>query len=218
MIGRTWTAVTTATPAVGLLASLMFTPLVVDAASVRIDSPVGAPVSLTAHDVDTESPIPSPTVVRAGQAPTRSRSIGGYPLRRRRHIHFWMHNWTHAGTGTGPISWIVLGPLLAIVLGVTALPFYLRARRRRKQARRDTGDQPVDYAPPTLGTVDYTPPTLGTEVLTPQQTPTVPVSPAYAPAHAEQPDDRLSRLSALHASGALTDEEFETQRRHILGE
>jgi hypothetical protein len=31
-------------------------------------------------------------------------------------------------------------------------------------------------------------------------------------------DDRLSRLSALHASGVLTDEEFETQRRRILGE
>src|SRR5271165_325172 len=210
MIGRSWATVVGAAPAMGLLAMLMFTPLVCDPPGVPVDSSVQPQISLSASDVTAENHLPSTTVVRAEYAPPQSRATGGYPLRRRRRIHFW-NTWTHYGGSGSPISWIWLGPLLAITLGAIALPFYLlylRGRRKRKQARRDAGAQPLEH----------TPPAFGTEVLTPHTTPTtyVPTT-TYAAPHAEQSDDRLSRLSALHASGALTDEEFETQRRRILG-
>jgi hypothetical protein len=189
-----------AIPVMGLLALLMFSPTVFDSPGVLTDSTLQ--ISLTASGVTAENPIPSTTVVRAGYEPTRSQSTGGYPLRRRRRIHFW-NNWTHYGGRAGPLRWILLTPLFAITIVVVAVLLLSRGRRRRRQAGRNLDGQPSGY----------TAPTSGAQVLTQESTPTT-----YVPTRVEQAtDDRLSRLSALHASGVLTDEEFETQRRRILG-
>jgi hypothetical protein len=188
-----------AIPVMGLLAMLMFSPTVFDSPGVLTDSTLQ--ISLTASGVTAENHIPSTTVVRAGYEPTRSQSTGGYPLRRRRRI--W-NNWTHYGGRAGPLSWILLAPLFAITIIVVGVLLLLRGRRRRRRAGQNLDGQPSGY----------TAPTFGAQVLTQESTATT-----YVPTQVEQTaDDRLSRLSALHASGVLTDEEFETQRRRILGE
>ncbi|HUO41259.1 MAG TPA: SHOCT domain-containing protein, partial [Mycobacterium sp.] len=117
----------------------------------------------------------APPSLHAGFAP--AAKIGDYPLRRRR-IHW--NNWTHYVGGGGRFSWLVFGPIMAVVLAAVAVPLYLRSRLRRRR-----------------------PKTVGTQ--------------AFA-ATVPQTDDRLKRLADLHAEGALTDEEFLTQRRRILGE
>lgn len=122
-----------AIPVMGLLAMLMFSPTVFDSPGVLTDSTLR--ISLTASGVTAENDIPSTTVVRAGYEPTRSRSTGGYPLRRRRRIHFW-NNWTHYGGRAGPLRWILLAPLFAITIVVVAVLLLLRGRRRRRQSCR----------------------------------------------------------------------------------
>jgi hypothetical protein len=44
-----------------------------------------------------------------------------------------------------------------------------------------------------------------------------PAAPAAAPASAPDPVAQLTQLAALKDSGALTEEEFETQKARILG-
>ncbi len=169
-------ALLTAAATVALLAGLMFTALVVEPA----DQPQ---ISLSAQ---TETTAPA-SLTRYAQFHGSTRT--DYPVRRRRH-HFW--NWSHTSGRGGPFSWIVFGPLIAIIITSVALPVFLLRRRTRRPRAMST-------------------PVLVSEL---------PETPAQSyPPPAEVPtDDRLETLSDLHASGALTDEEFETQRRRILGE
>ncbi|MBV8346360.1 MAG: hypothetical protein JOZ49_02140 [Mycolicibacterium sp.] len=132
MTSRTRTAAATAVSALALLAVLMFAPIVFDAPRLTLTSTAAA-----AENHVTPTALPS-----MKRAPAQHRSVGGYPLRRRRRIHFW-NNWTHYGGRGGPVSWLLLAPLLAIIIVAVALPLLLRARRRRKQAqlRRIPGEQ-----------------------------------------------------------------------------
>jgi hypothetical protein len=125
MTSRTWTAVATAVPVLALLALLMFTPIVFEAPA----------ITLTATHAAAQNSVTATTVPRTECAPAERQPVGGYPVRRRRRIHFWNH-WMHYGGRGGPLSWLFLGPLLAIIIGAVALPFVLRARRRRNHAQR----------------------------------------------------------------------------------
>lgn len=113
-----------------------------------------------------------------------------FPTRRRRRIHFF-NNFTHFGSGGGALSWLFLAPLLIVVLTVAAVPFALRRRFKRRRP------QPGFAGPPPFG-----PTTLPTTV---------------APPSAGQTTDRLAQLEQLHQSGAISDEEFITQRQRIVG-
>lgn len=163
-----------AAAALGVLAGLTLTPVVADAAAAAPVAAVAATFTATA-EIST-----APTAMRAAFAPA-PRGLGDFPLRRRRRIHW--NNWSHY-VGGGRFSWLVFGPIIAVVLAALAVPLYLRRRLKRRRSNT-SGAQPIVAA-------------------VPQTTTTVTA-------------DRLKRLQDLHASGALTDEEFVAQKRHIEG-
>jgi len=121
---------------------------------------------------------------------TQKPQPGDYPLKRRRNrMLFWhrLTSWTHRGS---PLNWIIALPLALLGIGVLPAVFLLRRWLRRKG--RDAGgfvgmQGPSGFAPSSSPTADVA------------------------------TNDRLRRLSDLHASGALTDAEFESEKRRIVG-
>jgi hypothetical protein len=191
----------TAAPVGGLLAVLAIAAIVYVAPSALTVSTAAPRISLTALYSSTEAGgAPTSLPGGYGQYVSAQRPRGGdFPERRRRRIHFW-DNLTHSGTG-GAYSWLLLIPILVLALGAAAVPFALRRRLRRRRPQRDFASPPPFYS---------------TQQSSDTQTLAAP-PPAVATPSAPDVADRLARLEQLHQSGAITDEEFVTQRRRILG-
>jgi hypothetical protein len=144
----------------------------------------------------------SPTTVGSGErqfVPVAQRPGGSdFPIRRRHRLWRWPR---FAGPG-GPVTWVIFGPVIALSAGVVALLIFVRNRRRKRREAGLAGQQSPGFAPPTFGTDVISP-------STPAQ--------IYRPTDEGISNERLKTLSDLHASGALTDTEFEAEKRRILG-
>lgn len=209
-------AALTVAPVRGPLGVMIVVAMIFAAPIAFAASPASPPIGLAASYSTTETPSESTALLdsHARYAATQRTSVGDFPLRRRRRPHFW-NNITHFGTSGGPLSWLILGPILAITAGAGAVPFILRRRRSRKRRGDFVGPPPDVLAPPPFGTQGFTPQTASTEVFTPPYAAPPPMPPP-APSPGAT-DERLARLDRLHQSGALTDEEFLAQRQRILG-
>lgn len=107
------------------------------------------------------------------------------------------------GPGAQTAAFIVGGTFLLMGLPVLVWLVYLGLSRRRDPA-------PDPRFQPSVGTV----------TARPARAYTAPVAPAPAPTPAQQGADtvtQLERLQRLRESGALTDAEFEQQKRRLLG-
>lgn len=101
----------------GLLAGVTFAPIVVDCAAPTVAAVASATVNPGA-----------PPALQAGFAP--AVKIGDYPLRRRgRRIHW--SNWTHHVGAGGRFSWLVFGPIMAVVIAAVAVPLQFLSQNRR---------------------------------------------------------------------------------------
>jgi hypothetical protein len=205
-------AALTAAPVLGPLGVMTVATMIFAAPSTFTASPASPPIGLVASYSTTETHSDSTALLdaHAQYASTQRPAVGGYPLKRRQRLHLWS-NITHFATGGGPLSWLILGPILAITAGAAAVPFVIRRRLSGKRRRGDFVGPPSDVlTPPPFGTQEFTPQTASAEVFT---------APAAAPP-APSPgatDERLARLEKLHEAGALTDDEFLAQRQRILG-
>jgi hypothetical protein len=104
------------------------------------------------------------------------------------------------GSSMGFLPWLFAGLFMVSLLGVVASS--IAAGRRRKAMR-----QPV--IPETFG---YTEPSFGTGIPA-SSTPAEPYLPTDEGVRLQQ----LKTLAALHSSGALTDDEFQAEKRRVLG-
>jgi hypothetical protein len=190
-------AALTAAPILGPLGVTIVAAMIFAAPITFTASPASPPVGLVASysTIQTHSDSTALLDANAQYASTQRQSVGNYPLKRRRHMHFWS-NFTHFGTSGGPLSWLVLGPILAITAGAAAVPFFLRRRMSRKRRAGDFVSPRPDVFTPPFGAPPPMPP------------------PARLPGAT---DERLARLEKLHESGAVTDVEFLAQRQRILG-
>ena len=102
---------------------------------------------------------------------------------------------------------IVLG-VIFLPLGLAALPLALGARRKSRQFVISTGGFPATTVVPTF-TPPYVPPT-------PRPAP-APTPPAAA-ATEEDPLEKIAKLGQLRDRGLITPEEFEKQKKRLLGE
>ena len=187
------------TPAKGLFAVLAVAAMVYAAPSDVMVSTGAPPISLTASYSSADghgAAIPQ----LGGHRPyayTLRQPGSPFPERRRRH-HFW-DNVTHFGTSGGAFSWLLLAPIFILVLGV-AVAFTLRRRfRRRRRQREFSGTPPFDPTPQGF-----------------DSQPLAQHPPAAAPPSTGERGNRLTRLEKLHQSGAISDEEFMTQRQRII--
>jgi hypothetical protein len=121
---------------------------------------------------------------------TQKPQPGDFPLKRRRNRMMFWHRFTSWTRSSSPLAWIIAVPL--VLLSIIAVPAVLFLRRLRRRKEPDsTGfagwQEPSAFAPPS------------------------------SPADDAAATERLRTLSDLHASGALTDAEFETEKRRIIG-
>jgi hypothetical protein len=100
---------------------------------------------------------------------------------------------------------IILG-VIFVPMGLAPLPFALKGRRKAQQlVQLSTTDFPTSGVP-TFATTPYVRP------------PAPPRPAATAPPAEEDPLEKIAKLGQLRDRGLLTPEEFEAQKKRLLGE
>jgi hypothetical protein len=160
--------------------------------AVPIVVPIAVPIAVAESVDQSVRPIATSVVPTANNHAAMAFAVqkaqrGDFPLKRRRNRMTFWHHFTSWTHSSSPLTWVVALPLA--LLGVAAAPavFFLRRWFRRKGS---TAEGEV-YSP------------MSTDI--------------SAPTDIAATDERLRRLSDLHASGALTDAEFESEKRRTTG-